>query len=222
MLITPMTSMEELYTFLLNKVGVYFTSVTANSSWDITCMDGDRRPLYLRNEDWSSSSPTGLCRINSKNSKIYNTSFQTDERFRIRIVSVIDTQYGLILYGYDDFYGVRPSIPVIVITKDNADNTVIFSHMYPSPSSSDPSNPGNGRDKYQCMNSVNPTPTTKKCLNSSDTTLLTSIVPVVVEGVLNYCPNLFWVIQKQYTVAGDIAIGTHRYWSDGQIALLDT
>lgn len=206
MIVTLMSNLNDLYSVLINKVGVYFTSVTIDSSNNITCLDGEKTPLYF-----GAATNTG-CVINGSLTTIYGNSFSSSTNTRISITEVIDTQYGLVLYGKDNFGSVY--MPVFIVSKDNAGNTVIFSHMFPDSNG--------GKDKYQCMNSVNPVPTTKKCLNTTNLSLLTSIVPMVVEGNMNYIPNLYWVIDKQYNLTGEIVIGTHHYWSDGQVALLDT
>lgn len=208
MRVTPITSLDDLYSILINKVGVYFTSVTIDGNDNITCLDDERTPLYFRATNYSG------CVINSDDTTIYGNSFTDNVNLKVLITEVIETQYGLIIYGKDNWAGSTTYMPVFIVTKDNAGNTVIFSHMFPAAEG--------GMDTYSCMNSVAPIPTKKKCLNSTDLSLLTSIVPVVVEGNMNYTPNLYWVIDKQYNLTGEIVIGTHHYWSDGQVALLDT
>ena len=208
MRVTPITNLNDLYTILINKVGVYFTSVTIDGNDNITCLDDERTPLYFRNANLSE------CVISGKDSTVYGNSFTDNVNANVLITEVIETQYGLVIYGKDNWAGSTVSMPVFIVTKDNAGNTVIFSHMFPTSEG--------GMDTYSCMNSVAPIPTKKKCLNSTDLSLLTSIVPVVVEGNMNYTPNLYWVIDKQYNLTGEIIIGTHHYWTDGQVALLDT
>ena len=208
MRVTAIASLDDLYSILINKVGVYFTSVTIDGNNNITCLDDERTPLYFR----ATSQPG--CVVHAKDTVIYGNSFTTNESLYVILTEVIETQHGLVIYGKDTWEGSTTYMPVFIVTKDNADNTVIFSHMFPAASG--------GMDKYSCMNSAAPIPTKKKCLNSTDLSLLTSIVPVVVEGNMNYTPDLYWVIDKQYNLTGEIVIGTHHYWTDGQIALLDT
>lgn len=209
MRVTPITNLNDLYTILINKVGVYFTSVTIDGNNNITCLDDERTPLYFR----ATTGYTG-CVVSGKNTTIYGNSFTDNDNANVLITEVVETQYGLVIYGRDNWTESARYMPVFIITKDNAGNTVIFSHMFPA---SDV-----GMDTYSCMNSAAPIPTKKKCLNTTNLSLLTSIVPVVVEGNMNYTPNLYWVIDKQYNLTGEIVIGTHHYWSDGQVALLDT
>lgn len=208
MVVEPITSMNDLYYQLHNYGEAYFTDVTISGN-DITCFKGTDIPLYLK-----SSGDSG-CVLSGMDSLIFGARFTDNSNAKVLITQVIRTQHGMVIYGRDNWSSSATLMPVFIITKDNAGtpNTVIFAHMFPDST--------NGKKTFQCMNSESGA-TSNDCLDTTDVSLLTSIVPVIVSGSMNFCPNLMWTIQKQYNLTGEIVIGTHHYWTDGQIALLDT
>ena len=202
MVVSGVSNMHDVYLELLNYAPQYFTSVTEDSSGNITCLDDDKTPLYLhKNSDNS---------ILASLSTIYGTALSDNQNFSIAITQIIRTSYGIILYGSDNYYVSDPSyhMPIFIITKDNADKTVIFSTLA-------------SKTNYKLEGSAAPVHKVRTRSSSTDTDLLTSVVPMVVEGSTNYTPNLKWVVQKQYTISGDIVLGTTHYWSDGFVALKD-
>lgn len=208
MVITRINSVEDLYSELINYgYPNYFTSVTQSNS-TITCLDGTEAPLIF-----DSDVDSGWVRI--YNLRVYETMLAENA---IRIKNIIRTQYGLIITGAREYNSEYLEIPYIIITKDNADNTVIFAH---------PSNIWDSqyiiKGEFVCMSSAGPE-FAKHDSPGMDYSgdLLTSMAPVICVGVMNYCPNLNWIIQKQYNINGELILGTHHYWTDGQIALLDT
>lgn len=206
MVITRINSVEDLYSELVNYgYPNYFTSVT-QSSGTITCLDGTEAPLVFE-----SDVDSGWVRI--YNLDVYENRLAENA---IRIKNIVRTQYGMIITAAKEDNGNIIEMPYIAITKDNADNTVIFAH---------PSNIWDSKyiikDEFVCMSSAGPEYSKHDALWTDDTCLLTSLVPIVCVGVMNYCPNLKWVIQRQYTNIGEIVVGTQHYWTDGQIALLD-
>ena len=206
MVVEPINSKNDLYYQLRSYGEAYFTDVTISGN-SITCFKGTDTPLYLK------GTGDDGCVLSGMDSLIFGTSFCGTSSAKILITQVIRTQYGIVIYGKDNWYEAVNYMPVFIITKDNADNTVIFAHVFPDST--------DGKKQFQCMNSESGA-TTNVCLLTSDTSLMTSIVPVIVSGSMNFCPNLMWTIQKQYNLTGEIVIGTHHYWTDGQVALLDT
>lgn len=207
MVITRINSVEDLYSELVNYgYPNYFTSVTQSND-TITCLDGTEAPLVF-----GADVDMGWVRIFQL--RIYENLLSDNA---VRIKNAVRTQYGIIITAAKEDNGNIIEIPYFGITKDNADNTVIFAH---------PSNIWDTKyiikDKFVCMSSAGHEYSKHNALSTDDTCMLTSLVPIVCIGVMNYCPNLKWVIQKQYTNTGEIVIGTQHYWTDGQIALLDT
>lgn len=216
MVITPITGADAgttVYNELRDYASpTYFTSVTKDGSDYITCTTDAGQALYFHisaEQDYY----TGTWKVYINYVSIYNNTHRDNYTL---LKSIVRTQYGLIFLCESISDGVSKDVPYIIITKDNAGNTVIFGH---------PANEFTQnlieRNKFVCVDNAAPIYEVRDCLDSDDTVLLTSVVPIVAEGLLNYCSNLKWVIQKQYNVTGELVLGTQFYWTDGQIALLD-
>lgn len=217
MVVTPITG-EQSADILFEELRdygspAYFTAVTKDSGDYITCTtdNGTALSFHVQAEQ---DSYTGIWTTYINYVSIYNNTHRDNWTM---LKNIVRTQYGLIITCDSTENGVTTEIPYIIITKDNADKTVIFGH---------PASQSTfyliERDVFVCLGDSAPVYAERDCLDTDDTVLLTSVVPVVVEGLLNYCPYLKWVIQKQYNVVGALALGTQFYWTDGQIALLDT
>lgn len=202
MVVTGISSLHDVYLELLNYGQQYFTSVTEDGNGHITCVDDDKTPLYLRKIEDN--------KIVAHLTSIYGTALSSNGNLIIMISQIIRTSYGIILYGVDNWYSSDQSyyMPLFIITKDNSGKTVIFSTLA-------------SKTNYKLEGSASPVHKVRSRPSSTDTDLLTSVVPMIVEGCTAYTPNLKWVVQKQYNISGDIVLGTTHYWSDGFVALKD-
>lgn len=217
MVVTPISGAQSAETLFeeLRDYGspAYFTTVTKDSNDYISCSTDSGQALYFHVQA-EQDMYTGTWKTFINYVSIYSNQHRDNYTL---LTSIIRTQYGLIIMCSSTENGETREVPYIIITKDNADKTVIFGHP-----ASQSTQYLIERDVFVCLGDTAPVYAERDCLDTDDTVLLTSVVPVVVEGLLNYCPYLKWVIQKQYNVVGELALGTQFYWTDGQIALLDT
>ena len=212
MVVTPINgsgAVDTVYSELLNYgVPAYFTGVTKNNDY-IECTTANGTALNFHVD--AQQDYYGNWNVYINYVSIYGSS-HTDNY--TKLTSIIRTQHGLILTTATTIDETEVTAPYIIITKDNSDDTVIFAH------------PAGGygvldMTEFVCVDDAAATYTLRDCEYSTDTVLLTTLVPVICEANMKYCPNLKWVVQRQYNLVGEIAFGEHHYWTDGQIALLD-
>lgn len=209
MLITNITSdpagQDTLYNILLNSgENVYFTSITRNYNY-IGCTDGEAEILkmnfYGGNTIWNST---------RGGAQVYDTII--NENY-VRIKQVIRTSHGIILM-------IGPNVANdvcdagIIITKDNDGDTAIIFRKYGNDGMAVTTSFWTASKKY-------PYGGERAAVVQLNSDLLTAGVPIVLNGLMNYAPGCLMLTQRQYTIKGEIILGTTHYWTDGQIALKD-
>lgn len=209
MVVTPISSVDDIYQLLTNYATQYFDSIVKNGD-TITCYDGEIEALrftYVKYEADPAPQLTDVYIYGYEHPDAYND-----------IYYIVRTAYGLVFVSRREMYADDSRVAWIVVTKDNEDDTVIFSHPV------NVNSYHNIRMEYfYCSNTHMHNHVQRNCLYTRECPfLMTSTVPVIVENDIRYCPNLKWIIQKQFDYTGDLVIGTSHYWTDGQIALLDT
>lgn len=210
MLVTNITSdstgQNTLYDILLNSgENVFFTSITRNNNF-IECIDGETTPLrlsfYGANIIWDST---------HDGAQVYGTIINANY---VRIKQVIRTSHGIILM-------IGPNVANdvcdagIIITKDNDGDTAIIFRKYGNDGMAVTTSFWTASKKY-------PYSGERAAAVQTNSDLLTAGVPIVLNGAMNYTPDCLMLTQRQYSVKGEIILGTTHYWSDGQIALKDT
>lgn len=212
MVITPIngsTAVDTVYSELLNYgVPTYFTGVTKNNDY-IECTTANGTALNFHVD--AQQDYYGNWNIYINYVTIYGSTHADNYT---KLTSIIRTQHGLVLTTITSIDGTDTTMPYIIITKDNYDNTVIFAHPAGGYATLD-------ETEFVCVDDAAPFYTLRDCTYSDDVVLLTTLVPVICEANMKYCPDLKWVVQRQYNIVGEIAFGNHHYWTDGQIALLD-
>ena len=214
MVLTPINSSSDAFGELKDYgENVYFTSVTQSGDY-IMCTD-ENGTECLKFEIFED---TNMNKTYIRYVEIYGTTLNDNYT---NITYIVRTQYGLVIQvnasGGNDDFGTNYGTAYIIITKDNQSHTVIFAHNAKQYSYGAIDN-----TTFVCSDSAYPQFNEKKCLYSKDLNLLSSTVPVVVDGTMNFCPNLKFLVQKQYIVCGEIVIGTEHYWTDSQVVLKDT
>lgn len=203
--ITKSTSLDTVVDFLTTAgKGSYFTDVSETSGTikcmkdSITALEFQLAPDQYGNDVY----------INN----IYSAGNALPENFST-LVKIIQTNYGICFVCSDSG---SQEVPYIIVTLDDQDDTIIWVR---------PADPYSQRDflktKYYCFSVSSPVFVEKAAPYSTETQLMTTTVPIVVEGVARYTPNLKWVVQRQYIITGAIALGNQQYYSDGFIAIRD-
>lgn len=207
MTIHTITNGDSAYAVLKNFEGVYFDTVTNSSS--IECDINNEHALVFRLGGYTDD------QVDLDFLSIFNQSMSHGY---YRMTEIIETSTGLIFMVKKNQDEDAPFYAFLVITKDDDDNTCIF---YRPIGDNDPFNGTPMLNKFCLMDSLNPTKAEKDAPYDTSTTHMTTMVPMVAEGVAHYTPNLKFIVQRQFIANGGILLGGETYWTDGYIAVKD-